>query len=209
MIWYSRPPAWTARKPPGSTSFELIAAICEPWLARSRKGVSLERTHKNWQIRSSRNCLDWSTGAGRSFSSPLFSRAQFPEDLATNHSWRNVTSIVSGKAAGGSPIEREDGEEEKPLPTQIVSTPSVRSTSGAISATLPPCPKRLSRCAEPWDRKRLELYYARGKTLAEIGRLLREHESSASRHLERTRRELRAKVEECLRSGQLRLVCRR
>jgi hypothetical protein len=54
---------------------------------------------------------------------------------------------------------------------------------------------------EPVDRKRLELYYARKKTLAEIGRLLGEHESSASRHLERTRRGLRAQVEQCLRSG--------
>jgi hypothetical protein len=52
------------------------------------------------------------------------------------------------------------------------------------------------------DRKRLELYYAREKTLAEIGILLEEHESSASRHLERTRRELRVKVEECLRTGR-------
>ena len=53
----------------------------------------------------------------------------------------------------------------------------------------------------PEDRQRLELYYAREKTLAEIGRLLGEHESSASRHLESARRELRAKVEQCLRTG--------
>jgi len=55
---------------------------------------------------------------------------------------------------------------------------------------------------DPHDRKRLELYYAREKTLAEIGRLLGEHESSASRHLERTRRELRARVEHSLRNGR-------
>ena len=51
------------------------------------------------------------------------------------------------------------------------------------------------------DRKRLELYYAREKTLAEVGRLLGEHESSVSRNLERARRELRHKVEEHLRTG--------
>jgi RNA polymerase sigma-70 factor (ECF subfamily) len=54
----------------------------------------------------------------------------------------------------------------------------------------------------PGDRQRLELYYAREKTLAEIGRLLGEHESTVSRQLDRARHELRAKVEQCLRSGR-------
>jgi RNA polymerase sigma-70 factor len=48
---------------------------------------------------------------------------------------------------------------------------------------------------EARDRKRLELYYAREITLAEIGRQFGEHESSVSRNLERIRRELREKVE--------------
>jgi RNA polymerase sigma factor (sigma-70 family) len=99
-------------------------------------------------------------------------------------------------------LGREDGEEEKLLPTQIVSSP-------------PPDPHRngyvrrfvlaLNDCLRglaPDDRKRVELYYAREKTLAEIGRLCGEHESSASRHLERVRRELRAKVEDYLRTGR-------
>jgi len=49
------------------------------------------------------------------------------------------------------------------------------------------------------DRERLELYYAREKTLAEIGRALGEHESSVSRNLERIRRQVRSSVEENLR----------
>jgi len=53
------------------------------------------------------------------------------------------------------------------------------------------------------ERDRLRLYYAEEKTLAEIGRLLGEHESSVSRHLERVRGELRHAVEEMLRSGFL------
>lgn len=52
------------------------------------------------------------------------------------------------------------------------------------------------------ERERLELYYARQMTLAEIGRKLGEHESSVSRNLERVRRELRAKVEDHLRRKQ-------
>src|SRR5271156_3677162 len=41
------------------------------------------------------------------------------------------------------------------------------------------------------DRRRVCLYYAEGKKLAEVGRLCGEHESSVSRNLERIRRELR------------------
>jgi RNA polymerase sigma-70 factor len=98
-------------------------------------------------------------------------------------------------------FEREDGHEEKLLPTQIATLPELdphrsRYVRRFILA-LNDCLAALG----PDDRKRLELYYAREKTLAEIGRLLGEHESSSSRNLERARRELRAKVEDCLRSG--------
>jgi len=54
---------------------------------------------------------------------------------------------------------------------------------------------------EPQEKERLRLYYAEEKTLAEIGRLLGEHESSVSRHLDRVRRDLRNEVEEFLRGG--------
>jgi RNA polymerase sigma-70 factor len=56
-------------------------------------------------------------------------------------------------------------------------------------------------CLEPQEKERLRLYYAEEKTLAEIGRLLGEHESSVSRHLDRVRRDLRKEVEEFLRRG--------
>jgi RNA polymerase sigma factor (sigma-70 family) len=53
----------------------------------------------------------------------------------------------------------------------------------------------------PQEKERLRLYYAEEKTLAEIGRLLGEHESSVSRHLDRVRCDLRQAVEEILRNG--------
>ena len=53
----------------------------------------------------------------------------------------------------------------------------------------------------PVEKNRLRLYYAEGKTLAEIGRLLGEHESSVSRHLDHARRDLRQAVEGILRRG--------
>jgi RNA polymerase sigma-70 factor (ECF subfamily) len=49
------------------------------------------------------------------------------------------------------------------------------------------------------DRERLSLYYLEGWTLAQIGRHLGEHEATASRQLERIRRELRSDVEAILR----------
>ncbi len=45
------------------------------------------------------------------------------------------------------------------------------------------------------DRLRLACYYAQHMTLAQVGRLLGEHESTVSRHLERTRTALRDTIE--------------
>jgi RNA polymerase sigma factor (sigma-70 family) len=49
------------------------------------------------------------------------------------------------------------------------------------------------------DRLRLGCYYAQEMTLASIGKLTGEHEATVSRHLARTRRELRHTVEQLLR----------
>ena len=51
----------------------------------------------------------------------------------------------------------------------------------------------------PRDRLRLRCYYSQEMTLAAIGRMLGEHEGAVSRHLTRTRREMREAVEEHLR----------
>jgi RNA polymerase sigma-70 factor, ECF subfamily len=50
------------------------------------------------------------------------------------------------------------------------------------------------------DRLRLSCYYAQGMTLAAIGRMLREHEATVSRHLARTRASIRAAVDARLRA---------
>jgi RNA polymerase sigma factor (sigma-70 family) len=52
----------------------------------------------------------------------------------------------------------------------------------------------------PADRLRLGCYYAQSLTLAAIGRMFGEHEATASRHLTRIRRDLRADVERRLRT---------
>jgi RNA polymerase sigma-70 factor, ECF subfamily len=55
----------------------------------------------------------------------------------------------------------------------------------------------------PRDRLRLAYYYAEGLTLAEIGTLTGEHESTVSRKLERTRRGLRQQIDRALRERKL------
>ena len=67
---------------------------------------------------------------------------------------------------------------------------------------------RVARClsaalaaSTPRERMLLVCYYVDRLTLAEIGRMLREHESTISRQLERTRRALRVNVERSLRAG--------
>ena len=53
------------------------------------------------------------------------------------------------------------------------------------------------------DRLRLLYYYAQGLTLAQTGRLLREHEASVSRHLSSARKTIRREVERQLREAAL------
>jgi RNA polymerase sigma-70 factor len=54
----------------------------------------------------------------------------------------------------------------------------------------------------PRDRLRLSCYYAQSMTLAQIGRVLGEHEATVSRHLTRTRKLLREHVERDLRERE-------
>lgn len=101
-------------------------------------------------------------------------------------------------------LEPDDGKEQVPARKETNSHSS--DPHGAIDPHREAYAARFSEglkeglgSLEARDRKRLELYYAKEKTLAEIGREFGEHESSVSRNLERIRRELRAKVETYLR----------
>jgi RNA polymerase sigma factor (sigma-70 family) len=105
-------------------------------------------------------------------------------------------------------LDDEDGHDEAALKGVAVANPpfGLRSApadphrarylslfTGALQTAL----KNL----DPPDAERLRMYYAEEKKLAEIGRVLGEHESSVSRHLEKVRRSLRQTVEEMLRAG--------
>jgi RNA polymerase sigma factor (sigma-70 family) len=94
----------------------------------------------------------------------------------------------------------------EPLPADIVnSTPFEPADSECpkyvefLSAALEHALAKL----EPRDRLRLGLYYAQQLTLAEAGRVLKEHEATVSRNLARTRAFVREEVEKKLRAGGL------
>jgi RNA polymerase sigma-70 factor (ECF subfamily) len=100
----------------------------------------------------------------------------------------------------------EEGE-----PGELSSTNSAANLVGSAGASSPD-PERNRFLAilqvvltaalhelAPRDRLRLAYYYVEGLTLAEIGRLVGEHEATVSRKLERTRREIRKHVEGALR----------
>jgi RNA polymerase sigma-70 factor (ECF subfamily) len=107
------------------------------------------------------------------------------------------------------PIEGEDGQERVDIATRAGTS----SRDAALERTLDP--ERAKHIAilqaalvaalgalAPRDRLRLAYYYADERTLAEIGRLMGEHEATASRKLDRTRRGLRRAVEVALRDGK-------
>ncbi len=75
-----------------------------------------------------------------------------------------------------------------PDPDRARFATAMRAALGLAIAALP-----------PRDRLRLGCYYAQEMTLAQIGRLTGEHEATVSRHLTRTRRDIRQAVEQELR----------
>ena len=89
----------------------------------------------------------------------------------------------------------EDAEPEAPPPAD----PDRERYIALVRAALREAVSRL----DTRDRLRLAGYYVQQLTLAQIGRLLRESEASASRHLARTRRQIRSEIERQLRAARL------
>ena len=100
--------------------------------------------------------------------------------------------------------------------TRHTPMPEEDSPAALVSSDGPPDPDRPADVVrvhealqaaidelDPRDRFRLRCYYAQGLTLAEVGRLVGEHEATVSRQLARVRRDLRAGVEQRLRKGGL------
>jgi len=99
------------------------------------------------------------------------------------------------------PLEREDGDGTRVNLADKVVTPAQDPHREEYLQRFVEALKACLELLEKQDRVRLELYYVQERKLAEIGRMIGEHESSVSRNLERIRREVRANVERQLRTA--------
>jgi len=105
------------------------------------------------------------------------------------------------------PLEDESGEERHGIAAVAVAAyDATRATTDPVRATYLAALQAALTAAlgaiEPRDRLRLAYYYADDRTLAEIGRMLGEHEATVSRKLDRTRRDVRQLVEKSLRDDK-------
>ncbi len=118
-------------------------------------------------------------------------------------SQRHVDEIRRSRRT--EPLEDRDGED---------SSGTVAARNGAADALLDPERRKYLAILQatltlvldalaPRDRLRLAYYYVEELTLAEIGKLLGEHEATVSRKLERTRKDLRGRIDGALRERKL------
>ena len=98
------------------------------------------------------------------------------------------------------PLENYDPERTDPSPAEVVGNANDAGPDRSRLATLFRQVLEAALAAlDSQDRLRLGYYYVQQLTLAEIGRLLGEHEATVSRKLARTRKQLRHAVENALR----------
>lgn len=98
------------------------------------------------------------------------------------------------------PIPEEDGVASTPMALTTEARPAIADPERArfVSAMRSALAEAIASI-EPKDRLRLACYYADDMKLAAIGKMLGEHEATVSRHLTRTRLEIRAAAEAWLR----------
>jgi RNA polymerase sigma-70 factor (ECF subfamily) len=118
-------------------------------------------------------------------------------------SQRHVDEIRRSRRT--EPLEDPDGED---------ASETVAARNGAADALLDPERRKYLAILQatltlvldalaPRDKLRLAYYYVEELTLAEIGKLLGEHEATVSRKLERTRKDLRGRIDAALRGRKL------
>lgn len=117
---------------------------------------------------------------------------------------RHVDEIRRTRAT--EPLEDETGEvttrADAAMPRADSASPDADPERANYLAALQAALAATLGALDPRDRLRLAYYYADDRTLAEIGRLLGEHEATVSRKLDRARRDVRGQVESWLRAAK-------
>ena len=142
--------------------------------------------------------LEQSEGSRRSLFDYFHGRSKLSTWLRAVLAQRHVDALRAGRRTDSLDDDREEAFGRAALR----ASPSPADPDRARLVTLlQEALVEALRALEPRDRLRLAYYYVHECTLAEIGRILGEHEATVSRHLERTRRALRKSVERTLRAG--------
>jgi RNA polymerase sigma factor (sigma-70 family) len=110
-------------------------------------------------------------------------------------SQRYVDHLRAGRRLAPLPDEESPAALPAPAPPPDPDRPRFAAAFGDALG-------RAIAALDPRDRLRLGCYYAQEMTLASIGKVTGEHEATVSRHLARTRRELREAVEQLLRADR-------
>lgn len=134
-------------------------------------------------------------GERRSLFGYFHGRSSLATWLRSVLSQRHVDAIRARRRLEPLP----DDESVSAATTTPVRDPDATRYQALIGQALAAGLERLA----PRDRLRLGCYYAQQLTLAETGRLLREHEATVSRQIARTRRAIREDVEDSLRKEGL------
>lgn len=138
---------------------------------------------------------------GRSLLRYFHGRSSLKTWLRAVLAQRHIDAIRAGKKFDSLDDTEPDNERRRTHELSVIE-PLVDPHREAYLAQFREALTLALRDLAPKDRLRLQLYYVRDRTLAEIGREIGEHESSVSRNLERARKELRSTVEGLLRAGK-------
>jgi RNA polymerase sigma factor (sigma-70 family) len=137
--------------------------------------------------------LEERDGCRRSLFDYFHGRSRLSTWLRSILAQRNVDRARAGKRT------RSLDELDEAVPAmRAVSVPSDPDRA-RFAALAQQALASVIRRLNPADRLRLSSYYLQRLTLAQIGRLMGEHEATVSRKLDRIRRELRSNVERLLR----------
>jgi RNA polymerase sigma-70 factor (ECF subfamily) len=136
--------------------------------------------------------LDDRGGQRRSLLDYYHGRARLTTWLRTVMAQRHVDSLrISARSVPLDDTEGTAAVVDPQPPASPRHSESVERAQRALDTAV--------AALEPRDRLRLRLYYGEGLKLAQIGRLLGEHEATASRKLDRVRRTIREGIERTLR----------
>jgi RNA polymerase sigma-70 factor len=140
--------------------------------------------------------LEEREGCRRSLFDYFHGRSRLSTWLRSILAQRNVDRLRASKRTQSLDDEAHPVADPRPSPPPVDPDRDrfARLAQDALATAI--------RALAPANRLRLSAYYLQRLTLAQIGRLMGEHEATVSRKLDRIRRDLRARVENALRDDQ-------